>query len=334
MRRAVLACTLSTLLAVGAVHAAEPSPGELQAARDLFAQAQKDEEGARWAPALEKLMRVASVKMTPGVRLHIAVCEEKLGQLAAALADYTAAESLAKAQKNAEVLAAVSEPLAKMKARVPMLTLAVPEEVSGLEVSLDGRRVASGVLGIPMAVDPGPHNVEARAPNRKAFLRVASLKEREAVTVEVKLEAVAPTVTADDPKVAPPVKHAPDVKTTLDTVPPEQDEKPRSGSKLAPILTTGGAVTLFVIGIGAFVAADGAQGELRVACAQSVTCPDDKRGAVRAWDGVALATWIGAGVLAGVSVALWVASASSASTPPANARIVVTPSGASLVGRF
>jgi len=316
-------------VAAGA-RAAEPTPGELQVARDLFAQAQKDEEGGRWAPALEKLQRVASVKMTPGVRLHIAVCEEKLGLLASALANYTAAESLAKAQKNQEVLAALADPLAKLKARVPTLTLALPEEVAGLEVTLDGKKLASGVLGVAMPIDPGPHNVDARAPNRKALTRVVTLKERDAVTVELRLEA-APAFVKNDAPPPPVVQHAPDVKASIDTPPP--DEPPPSKSKLAPILTTAGAVTLLGVGIGAFAGAEGAQSDLRAACAQAVACPDDKRGTVRALDGLALGAWIGAGVLAGVSVGLWIASSSS-SSPKSEARLVVTPSGASVVGRF
>lgn len=332
MRRAAAILGVVCFLSAAVARAAEPTPGELQAARELFAQAQKDEEGNRWAPALEKLMRVGSVKMTPGVRLHIAVCEDKLGQLASALADYTAAESLAKAQKNAEVLAAVADPLAKMKARVPMLTLSAPDDVPGLEVTLDGKKLAAGVLGVALPVDPGPHNVEARAPNRKVLTRVATLKEREAVTVELRLEP-APVVKADEPKPAPPpIAHAPDVKPTIDTQPPPEEE-PASRSKLAPILTTGGAVALLAVGIGAFAAAEGAQGDLRVACAQSAACPDDKRTTVRALDGLALGTWIGAGVLAGVSVALWITSSGPA-TPASDARLLIGPTGATLAGRF
>ncbi len=73
-------------LAAGRAHA-DPSPGEIQAARDLFAKAEQDEDAGNWSAALDKLRRAASVKMTPGIRYHVGLCEEKLGQIAAALND-------------------------------------------------------------------------------------------------------------------------------------------------------------------------------------------------------------------------------------------------------
>jgi hypothetical protein len=72
------------LLAPTTSRAAEPTKTELAAARDLFARAERDEDGGRWGDALDKLRRASSVKMTPGIRFHIALCEENLGQLVAA----------------------------------------------------------------------------------------------------------------------------------------------------------------------------------------------------------------------------------------------------------
>ena len=98
---------VAAALLLGALSArADPTPGELAAARELFARAEKDEDAGRWAEALDKVRRASSVKMTAGLRFHIALCEEKLGQLVAALADYTAAE-------EAYALAAESAPEGK-----------------------------------------------------------------------------------------------------------------------------------------------------------------------------------------------------------------------------
>src|SRR5258706_15123609 len=100
-----------------------PSQAQVQAARELFQEAERDEDAKRWAEALEKLRRVAAVRLTPGVRYHIALCEENLGQLVAALADYTLAENQARAENAQDVLRLVGKKLESLRARVPRLTI-------------------------------------------------------------------------------------------------------------------------------------------------------------------------------------------------------------------
>jgi hypothetical protein len=301
--------------------ATEPTPSELQAARDLFAKAQKDEEAGDWSAALEKLRRVATVKMTPGVRLHIAVCEDKLGRLVAALADYTAAESLAKQQNNTEVLEAVSEPLAKMKVRVPMLTVTVPSDAQNVEVVLDGRKLAPGVIGVAMPIDPGPHRIEAKALGKKMFIATPSAKERDSITIDVRFE---PAPMAVEQPGGSKVVLARLAQPSDETAPPPDDEPARGRSVVPAILTTTAAVGLGAFGIGAYAAADAAYGDLKTACAMSTTCPADKKDPVHAWDAVAISAWIGAGVVAGVAVVLWILETRPQET---SARIKITPTG-------
>ncbi len=59
-----------------------------------------------------KIRRAGAVKLTPGLRFHIALCEERLGQLVAALDGYAAAQVAARAEDNHEVLDLVAEPIA------------------------------------------------------------------------------------------------------------------------------------------------------------------------------------------------------------------------------
>jgi len=207
----LLAALLSSTTAL-----ADPSPSEKQAARDLFAQASKDEERQDWAGALEKLKRVATITMTPGVRTHIAACEEKLGQLVLALADYAAAEALAKQQNNAEVLAAIADPMAKLKARVPTITINAPADAA---VMLDERRLASGVLGMPMPIDPGTHRVDAKSVGKPPYGATIRIKEKEALTLEVKFETPPTEPPKTDP-VAPPPKADPPPTQTSPHSPP------------------------------------------------------------------------------------------------------------------
>ncbi len=84
-RRLALSGALGVGLAIALTsspsRAEEPAkvsltPGQIQAARDLFPAAMKDEDGERCSDALQKLQRVAQIKSTAGVRYHIALCEE------------------------------------------------------------------------------------------------------------------------------------------------------------------------------------------------------------------------------------------------------------------
>jgi hypothetical protein len=67
--------SLSLLPSRAATAADGPTEAQLSAARALFIAAEKDEDAERWSDALEKLQRVAQVKLTSGVRYHTALCE-------------------------------------------------------------------------------------------------------------------------------------------------------------------------------------------------------------------------------------------------------------------
>jgi hypothetical protein len=324
-----LAPLLAATLIAGMAWA-DPSASELQAARDLFAAAQKEEDAQQWDKALEKLRRVASIKMTPGVKSHIAACEEKLGQLVLALADYTAAAELAKQQNNAEVLAAIAEPMKSLKARVPMLTIVAPAEAT---VMLDEKRIAPGVIGVPMPIDPGAHRVDAKLAGKPPYGATIRIVEKDSLRLDVKFED-APKTDANPPPPPPPdatTNNTPPPPPPPDGSAPPPDAAPKKSGSLVPaIVTAGGAVGLLALGIGAFVAADGAQGDLKNLCAASTMCPDDKKGEVHAWDTVALLSWIGAAGLAGVSIYFFATSGKSKS----QTAFVIGPSSAAIRGTF
>jgi hypothetical protein len=300
-------------------RAADPTPGELLAARELFAKAEKDEDAGRWPAALEKLRRAASVKMTPGLRFHIALCEEKLGQLASALNDYATSESLARDAGNREVLDVVAEPLAALRARIPTLTVNVPANVKGAEVTLDGAPLPSGLWSTAIPVDIGPHAVQAKATERAGFSASVTLAEREAKVIEVNFPAPA----AAQPAVPAPAVAAPTAQATA-------AEEPEKGSRLSAVLATAGAVVLAGGGVASFLVADGKQSDARSACATQVTC-DDRKGPVRTFDWLALGAWVGAAALGTVAIVLW---ASPGSGRERTSGVQIGPGSLGLWGRF
>ncbi|CAN5485828.1 hypothetical protein BH09MYX1_BH09MYX1_54390 [soil metagenome] len=317
-------------LALGAsrAFAADPTPTELQGARDLFGKAVADEDAGLWKEALDKMKRAGSVKMTPGIRFHIALAEEHIGgQLVAALADYTAADQAARAENSKEVVDLVAEPLKSLRARIPTLTITAPEGI-GTEVVLDGKALPSGLIGIAVPVEPGqPHTVEARAPGKLPFSTQITLREKEGKSVDVHFVDAPKGTEVTDPK--PPPGTAPK--------PPPHDApltpEPSSGRSYAtPIALTALTVGTLAFGFVSFFVAGGKADDLRATCPTVPTAPcDDLRPPVRTWDALALGGFIAAGALAIVSVVLW---AQPGETAPAKVAIVSSVNGVFLRGSF
>jgi tetratricopeptide (TPR) repeat protein len=317
MRLGAVTCVLGAALALASVAHAQPTPTEIQAARDLFNKAEADEDAGRWADALDKVKRASSVKPTPGLRFHMALCEEKLGQLVAALADYTAAEQMAREQNNKDVLDAVAEPLKTLRIRVPTLTIEVPP-AQGAQIELDGNPIAPGLFGVAMPVEPGTHRVSARAPGKRLFSTQVTLHEREAETTTVRWTD------------APPLPSEAGEGGEHETPAPSPKETPSSPVKVGAILATVSSVALLGLGVGAYVAADGAHGDLVAQCPSLTNC-DDLRTKVRAWDAVALGSWIASAGVAVLAIVLWATPSKPAS---ASARLELRPGGLAVSGRF
>jgi hypothetical protein len=321
-RAAAFALALAILAPSSA--GADPTTAELAQARELFAQAERDERAGDWTAALGKLRFIEKIKSTPGIRFHIAMCEENTGQLAAALADYAFAERRATDEKNREVLAALKEPMAALRARVPRLVVRVPPDVKGATVALDGKVLPPGYYGAEIPVDPRAHAIEAKAPGKKTYERSVTLAERDAVTVDVVLDD-------DAVPASPPPLPLPATSATLGPAP--NDEARGGRAKVAAIAATAGAIVLAGAGVGAFLVAGGKQSDAKDACAARTTDCEDLREPVRTWDTIALGSWIAAGAVGTVAVLLWLAPDPSAKT---NARsfVFVGPGSAGVAGAF
>ena len=299
------------LLMTSLAHA-DPTPSEVQAARELFKKAEADEDAGKWDDALDKLKRALSVKPTPGLRFHIALCEEKLGQLVAALADYTAADQMAHDQNNKDVIDAVADPLKTLRIRVPTLTIEVPA-AQGSDVELDGKPIPQGLYGVAMPVEPGTHKVIARATGKRPFSTQVTLHEREADTATVKWIDVPP---------------APALGNDGHETAEKPVETKSAPVKVGAIVATAASAVLIGVGIGAFVAADGAHADLAAQCPLLTNC-DDLRNKVRAWDWVALGSWIAAGGVAVVAIVLW-----AKPSAPTRVGLELRPGGLAFTGSF
>lgn len=190
-RRFWSALLLCSSLMAAASPAFAQDAAELKRARALFQQATELEQAGNWTAALQAFREVGQVRMTPQVRFHIAVCEENLGRLVAALGGYELA--LADADKvNPDFKAEVEANVTKLRARIPKLVIERGAGASAAAIELDGVAVGDSSVGVEVPLDPGPHAVTAKAPNRKPFETSVILKERETTRVEIVLEELPP----------------------------------------------------------------------------------------------------------------------------------------------
>jgi hypothetical protein len=170
------------------VAAAEPTPTELAVARRLFREATELEAQQRWEAASVKLREAIRIKDTPGLRYHLAHCEESLGLLVEALLDYDRARDLiAAGARAADVESLLPEAQRALARRVPSIVIVPPPGVTGLSASIDGQDVAPSVIGRPAPVNPGTHRVSVSAPGYQDFVAEVTVTEGERRVLGVKL---------------------------------------------------------------------------------------------------------------------------------------------------
>lgn len=158
------------VLAASVAGAAEPTPTELAIARRLFKEATELELEAEWELAAAKLKEAILIKDTPGLRFHLAHCEERMGQLVEAMLDYDRARELIAAGVKAPDVEALLEPARRsLEQRLPTLLIVVPAGVPDLSIELNGRPVARSILGRPAPVNPGQYRVTLTAPGYAPF---------------------------------------------------------------------------------------------------------------------------------------------------------------------
>jgi hypothetical protein len=304
MRAPSLSFLLACATVLGApAAAADAVPPDLTAARDLFSRAEQDEDAGRWQEAEEKLRRVAQVKFTAGVRYHLALCDEHQGRLVAALAGFEAARDQARSENARDVSRLVEIQLAELGLRVPRIVIHPGASGPYAVVTLDGVPLEPDRVGEPLPVDPGEHRIEVTSPSRRPAQATATLRERDALVIDLPpgelLPAPAPEPPAPTPAAAP--------------APPPSSET-RAAPRLAPVrvaavVTTAAAAALAGGGVAAFFVAGSAHEQSARDCAAVVASSpgacDSKKELVRAWDWVAIGGWSAAAVAAAGAIYLW-----------------------------
>ena len=172
------------------VHA--QSDSERGVARELAQEGDGLQRAGRYAEALEKFERAEKIVAAPTHLVRIAECQAALGKLVEAAESYRHAQRIpVPAEAPAVLLRAEEEAqreLVALEPRVPKLTLTItPRAAVGLEVEIDGHPLNVAVVGEPIPLDPGRHEVVVRASGGAAFRGDVRLADGEVKELAVAL---------------------------------------------------------------------------------------------------------------------------------------------------
>ncbi len=325
MRLHRAAFALSFALATFATPlAAQAQPPSKEVAKKLFEEGVELEKQAEYGAALGKYKEAEQITVTPGLRFHKGYCLEMSGRLLAAVDEYQAADKLARDGNKPEVRAAVAARLEPLRARIPQLLIRVTAESKDPDIQLDGAPLTAGqVEGKPFKVDPGDHEVRARAPSTafKNFVKKVRVPEGITFTVDIFFEHT--------DAAAPPVAVVPPSSGAAAAVTEPPTEAPPKRSYALPIATTVGTLALAGGGIAFFLVSASAQSDAQTSCVTKPSC-DDERSRVRTLDAFALGSFIGAAGLGVLSAVLWTSGGGRGGERSASLVTKSTAGGASL----
>jgi hypothetical protein len=165
------------------------SADELSEARAAFQRGIELEQAKNWTGALKMFREVGQVRMTPQVRYHIALCEEKLGKLVAALGGYELA--LADAESVGDGVSfkqEVEASITDLRARIPKVVIDRGKGAEAAAIELDGVALGESSVGVEVPLDPGPHSLMATAPGYADYSETLEVAEEETRTVSINLK--------------------------------------------------------------------------------------------------------------------------------------------------
>jgi hypothetical protein len=320
---------LVTALA-GAAHAQD----NVKQADALFNEAKPMLEKGDFEHACPKLRESYRIDPTAvGTLLALAICEEGLGRTATAWREFRAVvdASLKDRQDRAEF---ARKHITKLEQNLSRLTVSVSNDVAtlpGLEVTVDGARLASSSYGAAEPVDPGSHEVAARATGKKPWKSTANVgADRDAQTVAITALDDDPNAVAapaaspqNDASVAP----APGPSATAAETP---QPTPSSGSGKKTLGFVVGGIGLVAVGVGSYfgITAISKSSDAKSLCPSGTPCTNQDAVTENA-DAKTAATIatvaIGVGIVGLAVGAYLVLTAPSSSAPSTSTALRVSP---------
>lgn len=163
---------------------ATPAPTREERAEALFQEGKRLFEAGEYAAACAKLAESDALDPTISTLGLLAGCHEREGRLATAWQEYlTTAERAARAGDSRADFA--RERAAALEPRLPRLQIKLERPEPGVEVLRDGVAVPAAELGKAIPVDPGVHEIVARAADGRERRQTITAQESALALVTV-----------------------------------------------------------------------------------------------------------------------------------------------------
>jgi hypothetical protein len=168
---------LGIVLALSTAELAQAAePVSTTTADVLFEQAREEMRRGDYAAAYPKLLESARIEPADGTLLNIIVCEEKLGKIASAWRH--ARELFERLPAGDERKPIAERKVAALASRLPRLLVrqgaSMPRDT---RVLVDDVELEQGSFGVPLPIDPGPHEIVVRRPGQADMVERLSIEE-------------------------------------------------------------------------------------------------------------------------------------------------------------
>jgi hypothetical protein len=185
------ACITSLLWAVvssGQEPAQTPGGTDTRVlAEALFAAGRDLMKDGRIDEACEKFSESYRLDRAAGTLLNLAVCHKTQGRVASAWGEFRQAIAEARKDGRPDREALASEEVAKLEPDLPSLSIAVRPDarVPGLDIELDGTELNGAAWGMELPIDPGVHQIVARAPTFLHVGKTITIEKGQHLTVTI-----------------------------------------------------------------------------------------------------------------------------------------------------
>jgi hypothetical protein len=206
-RRAV--ASQGALVAASLVAASFATPAAAQPAKPLpaeriFREGREAVTRGDMETACAKFAESVALVRAPGPMLNLADCEERKGRLVSAARLWK--EGIDLLEPRDARRAPAEERAIALDKRLPRITVRVTPPVDRAEIAIDGVALPPAEASAPQPIDPGDHEVSAKAGERSGRVKV-SIAEGERKDVSVSLAPVTGP-TAPAPATASPLRTA------------------------------------------------------------------------------------------------------------------------------
>ncbi|HKO48465.1 MAG TPA: hypothetical protein VJV79_12115, partial [Polyangiaceae bacterium] len=305
---------------------ARAQSGNAALAESLFREGKRLSGERKFAEACPKFAE--SYKLDPGLGtlLNLATCHESEGKPATAWAEFSEASSRARREGDTERAQLAEERVRALEPKLAhvSITLATGAAVPGLVIKFDTRELASAALGLPIAVDPGKHVLEASAPGKETSTQSFEMPSKP-TTLAITVPVLKESASAAPATAAVAALPSPTPATPAPAVAPPAQQGTDSGSNTGAIVT---GVTTGVLLTGAIVTGvlySGKRSDFNDANNSGDPTREDKRDEAQTWGTVNAVFVGGALVSAGAFVYFLVSGGKHESPPVSAARLRLTP---------